>query len=122
MYKNFYKFSDSTEMLKLFISLVRSHTDYDHAIWDPLLSKDIQTLEDTQEFALKVCFKVWRVNYDLLLSRSGLLHLSTRREFLKLCLILNFFSGRVVFACSLFFRKTSIYPNHCPNASCMKIN
>ena len=34
------------------------------AIWDPHLTKNILAIEGTQKFALRVCLKNWRANYD----------------------------------------------------------
>ena len=96
LYRNFYRFADPSIMLKLYTSLVRLHTEYASIIWDAHLSKDILALENTQKFALRVCLKNWRADYDLLLDQAHLPRLSSRRKFLKLCLLYTIFSqGRL---------------------------
>ena len=94
-------------MLKLYISLVRLHTEYASIIWDPHLSKDILALENTQKFALRVCLKNWRADYDLLLDQAHLPRLSSRRKFLKLCLLYNIFTGKVIYHDSPLVRWSS---------------
>ena len=66
-------------------------------IWDPHLSMNILAIEGTQKFAMRVCLKNWRADYDLLLNLAHLPRLSSRREFLKLCLLFNIFTGKVAF-------------------------
>ena len=111
LYRNFYRFADSQTLLKLYTLLVRPHTEYACAVLDPHLSKDILAVENTQRFALRVCHKDWRASYESLLSRCGIPHLSTRRNFLKLCWLFNIFSGRIVLPCSPSSRRYSLYPN-----------
>ena len=87
LYRNFYRFAGPSIMLKLYTSLVRPHTEYASIIWDPHLSKDILALENTQKFALRVCLKNWRADYDLLLDQAHLPRLSSRRKFLRLSIM-----------------------------------
>ena len=47
---------------------------------------DIMAHENTQKLALTICLKNWRVDYDLLLNQCHLPWLSSRRNFLELCL------------------------------------
>ena len=116
LYRNFYRFADSQTLLKLYTSLVRLHTEYACAVWDPHLSNYILAVENTQKFALRVCLKEWRASYDSLLSRCGISRLSTRRNFLKLCWLFNIFSGRIVLPCSPLSRRCSLYPYRHPNS------
>ena len=81
LYRNFYRFADSSILLKLYTSLVRLHTEYACAIWDPHLSKNILAIEGTQKFALRVCLKNWRADYDLLLNLAHLPRLSSEGNF-----------------------------------------
>ena len=111
LYKNFYRFADSPILLKLYTSLVRPHTEYACAVWDPHLSKNILAIEGTHKFALRVCLKNWRANYDLLLNLAQLPQLSSRRKFLKLCLLFNLFTGKVAYHDSPLVRRLSPYPN-----------
>ena len=116
LYRNFYRFADSQTLLKLYTSLVRPHTEYVCTVWDTHLSKDILAVENTQRFALRFCLKDWRASYDSLLSRCGILRLSTTSNFLKLCWLFNIFSGRIVLPCSPLSRRCSLYPNRHPNS------
>ena len=54
--------------------------------------KNIDLLEDTQKFALKICTKSWDSNYDELLSKAKLPTLQARQQQFKLCLALNDFA------------------------------
>ena len=86
LYRSFYKHSTSSTMLKLYNSFIRPHLEYATAVWDPLLKKDIQLLEDVQKFGLRVCTKSWNCGYDKLLAKSKLPTLHTRlRQQSKLC-------------------------------------
>ena len=60
------------------------HLDYAAQVWDPYLQKDVQLLENTQKFALKLISHNWSTSYQDLLSLSDLPTLSTRRLHLKL--------------------------------------
>ena len=63
--------------------IIRPHLEYASAIWDAC---DIALLENVQKFALRVCFREWRMGYFDLLDLSGLSSLSDRSLF-KLCLL-----------------------------------
>ena len=69
------------------------------------------------QFALRVCCKDWQANYDLLLSRCGISRLSSRRQFLKLCMLFNIFKDLIAYPCSPLSRRISPYPNRLPNPS-----
>ena len=111
LYRNFCRFADSSTLLKLYTSFVRPHTEYASAIWDLHLSNNILAIEGTQKFAMRVCLKNWRADYDLLLNLAQLPRLSSRRKFLKLCLLFNIFTGKVACHDSLLVRRLSLYPN-----------
>ena len=59
LYRQFYKHSSPNTMLKLYTSYIRPHLEYACTAWDPFLKKDVNVLEDVQEFALRVCTKSW---------------------------------------------------------------
>ena len=63
-----------------------------------------------------VCLKNWRANYDLLLNLAQLPRLSSRRKFLKLCLLFNIFTGKVAYHDSPLVRQLSPYPNELQNS------
>ena len=52
LYRRYYHYSDSNTLLQLYLSLVRPHTEYAAPVWDPLLLRDINSLESVQKFAL----------------------------------------------------------------------
>ena len=84
LYRRFYNHSSSECLKQLYLSLVRPHLDYAAQVWDPYLQKDVQLLENTQKFALKLISHNWSTSYQDLLSLSDLPTLSTRRLHLKL--------------------------------------
>ena len=71
--------------------------EYACPVWDPDLKKDIQALENVQKFALRVCSKSSSSDYDTLLDTLSIPTLSDQREILKLCLLLNILTGRVIY-------------------------
>ena len=115
LYRNFYRFADSPTLLKLYISLVRPHTEYACILWDPPTLQ--RTSWQLKKFALRVCCKDWQANYDLLLSRCGISRLSSRRQFLKFCMLFNIFKDLIAYPCSPLSRRISPYPNRLPNPS-----
>ena len=72
-------------LLTLYKSFIRPHLEYAPQVWDPHLVKDIDLLEKTQKFALRVCCKDWSAPYCDLLDRCQLSSLSSRRRTAKLC-------------------------------------
>ena len=97
LYRNFYQLSSSHILVKLYKSLIRPHMEYTCSVWDPHLKKGIQTLENVQKFALRICSKLWNSDYDTLLGTLNIPTLSNRRETLKLCLLFNILAGRVTY-------------------------
>ena len=61
------------------------------------LPKGIKAIEGVQKFALRVCTKSWRSNYNELLDYCDIPTMASRRKMAKLCL--------------LFFDKVSTQPN-----------
>ena len=57
LYRNFYRWSRSDALLKLYLSLIRPHLENAVQVWNPYLIKDIQKLETVQKFALRMCLK-----------------------------------------------------------------
>ena len=110
LYRNFYQFSNPSTLLKLYKSLIRPHMEYACAVWDPHLAKDVKLMEDVQKFALRVCSKSWNSNYESLLSYCRVPTLSNRRKVLKLCLLFNIMTGRVVYPNKPFERAIAHYP------------
>ena len=71
--------------LKLYTTFIRPHLEYASVVWDPHLAKDIQSLEQAQKFALRMCYREWTCQYEHLLERAKLPTLSERRKRAKLC-------------------------------------
>ena len=94
LYRNFYQFTSSHILVKLYKSLIRPHIEYTCSVWDPHLKKDIQALENVQKFALRICSKSWSSDYDTLRDTLSISTLSNQREALKL---FNILAGRVIY-------------------------
>ena len=80
LYRKFYKNACSSTLLQLYISFIRPHLEYCSAVWDPYLAKDVELLEKTQKFGLKVCLKNWSSDYSCLLSTANIPTLAVRRS------------------------------------------
>ncbi len=89
LYRNFYKFASPFTLGKLHKSLIRPHMEYASPVWDPFLAKDIKAIEDVQKFALRVCTKSWRSDYNELLDYCDIPTMASRRKVAKLCLLFN---------------------------------
>ena len=83
-YRQFHLCKPET-VLKLYTTFIRPHLEYASAVWDPHLAKDIQSLEQAQKFALRLCYRDWTCRYEQLLERARLPTLSERRKQAKLC-------------------------------------
>ena len=114
LYRNFYQFSSSHILVKLYQSLIRPHMEYAYPVWDPHL-KDIQALENVQKFALRVRSKSMSSDYPTLLDTFSKPTLSDRRETLKLYLLFNILAGRVIYPSCPITVKNSPHTTHCSN-------
>ena len=97
LYRQFYAWTSTPALLKLYTTLVRPRLEYASQVWSPYLIKDVQRLEDIQKFALKVCFKCWDSRYDDNLISAQLPELKRRREYLNLCYFFKLVHGIFVF-------------------------
>ena len=84
LYRRFHNCSPEL-LLRLYKAFIRPHLEYAPQVWDPHLVKDIELLEKTQKFALRVCCKDWSASYDDLLSHCQVPSLSDRRRTAKMC-------------------------------------
>ena len=75
----------------------------------PYHCKDIRMLENTQKFALRVCFKDWSSQYDDLLERANLSTLASRRKQAKLCHLFKILHGLTDCRCAPINYKRSNY-------------
>ena len=124
LYRQFYKYSSTDTMLRLYTSFIRPHLEYATVAWDPFLKKDIELIEDVQKFALKVCTKSWDASYSRLLETSHLPSMKTRRQYAKLCNLFKIINGltfhpnaptmdRVLHYPSRFVHSRAIAPLQC---------
>ena len=79
MYRRFFH-CDPQLMLRLYKAFLRPHLEYAPQVWDPHLVKDIQLLEKSQKFALRVCTRNWSATYTELLNSTHVPSLSDRRK------------------------------------------
>ena len=89
IYRTFYANSSPFSLLKLYISLIRPSLEYACQVWNPYLAKDIDKLEKVQQFALRLCFKQWDLDYQSLLFLSDLPTLAARRKYFNFCTMLT---------------------------------
>ena len=75
--------ASSDRLKQLYISLARPHLEYAAALWDPHTSKDVQMLENTQKFALKLITHNWDSSYQDLVALAELPTLSSHRLHMK---------------------------------------
>ena len=69
--------------LKLYKTLVRTHTDYGNSIWYPITKKNKQAIENLQRRATKIVPEIKDLSYEerlreLNLPRAGKIHSSAR--------------------------------------------
>ena len=57
-------------ILRLYKAFIHPHFEYASQVWDPHLVKDIELLEKSQKFALRVCTQNWSATYPELLNSS----------------------------------------------------
>ena len=98
LYRRFYK-STPTETLKtLYTSLICPHLEYAIPVWNPHLSKDIDSLESVQRFATKICTKSWSdTSYLDRLRNLRLDTLQKRRALINQCHLYKLVNGLCVF-------------------------
>ena len=72
---------------------LRPHLEYASVVWDPHLAKETQSLEQTQKFALRMCFRDWSCPYQELLVRAEIPSLAERRTRAKLCHLYKIIHG-----------------------------
>ena len=78
MYRNFYKHSSSDTLLKLYLTTIRPHLEYASPVWNPFHKGEIESIENVQKFALRMCLKSWTSNYEELLVNAHVPTLSNR--------------------------------------------
>ena len=86
----------------MYISLVRLHLEYASQVWNPYKAGEINSLEDVQKFALRMCAKHWDSSYDDLLQPFSLPSLQQRREYLDLSTMFKIVHGLFYFPSGVF--------------------
>ena len=84
LYRRFHH-CDPQLMLRLYKAFIRPHFEYAPQVWDPHFVKDINLLEKSQKFALRVCTRNWSATYAELLNSTQVPSLADRRKIAKLC-------------------------------------
>ena len=79
MYRNLYEHSSSDTLLKLYLTTIRPHLEYASPVWNPFHKGEIESIENVQKFALRMCLKSWTSNYEELLVNAHVPTLSSRR-------------------------------------------
>ena len=77
-------------------------------MWNPYLKQDIDTIENVQKFALRVCIKSWDCSYEQLVE-SSLPSMQQRRNFSSLCHLYKIYHGMTHFPDAPLEQHTSIY-------------
>ena len=93
LYRQFYENATSPTLVKLYCSFIRPHLEYAAIVWNPLLKGDIDSLENVQKFALRVCLKSWNSTYEELLMTTKLPSLQDRRTIASLCHLFKIVKG-----------------------------
>ena len=82
LYQQFYRWSSSPTLLKLYVTLVRPHLEY--SAESTLYQRRINC-QKCAEVCFKSSYKSWDTSYDHLLSQSNLPRLATRSDNVSLC-------------------------------------
>ena len=107
LYRRFYKDASPETLFRMYLALVRPHTEYASQVWDPHLQKDIDQLECVQKFALSMCAKQWDLGYAELLNRFEVPSLRIRRKYLSLCTMYKAVHELVYFPHDVFVPRTT---------------
>ena len=100
-------------MAKIYLSLVRLHSEYGAQVWHPYTAKDTHTLEKVQQFGLWICTRHWNSSYQDLLDIFQLPSLENQRLFLLLSTFLKIIHDLVYFP-------VNFHPT--PLSSCLRCN
>ena len=71
--------------------------EYAAPVWDPFTASNINKLENTQKFALKVCTKHWNLGDQDLLELTKCPSLESRHLYFKLCTLYKIVHNLVYF-------------------------
>ena len=109
LYRQFYENATSPTLLKLYCNFIRPHLEYAAIVWNSAQKGDIESLENVQKFALRVCMKLWNTAYDELLTSAKLPSLQDRRTVASLCHLFKIVKGLTDFPDAPVHTKTHNY-------------
>ena len=98
-----YDCKSSSNILRLYKSLVRPHLEYCCQAWRPYLQKDIDNLEKVQRRVTKMIPELSTLSYEQRLERTGLISLELRRLRADLIEVFKIFKGLEDVDLSTFF-------------------
>ena len=99
IYRGFYQQSSPESPLQMYVLLVRPHLEYANK------TGEIQSLENVQNFALRMCAKQWNSTYEDLLQLFSLPSLQQRRLYLDLSTMFKIVHGLFYFPNDIFVEK-----------------
>ena len=106
LYRQYYQLAEPHTLLQLYLSLIRPHLEYASPVWNPYLQKNMNSLENVQKFALKMCSKRWDLGYAQLLELFDVPELSERRLYLDLCTLFKIVHNHFYFPPNIFHEHT----------------
>jgi len=107
LYRQFYAWPDASTMLRIYVTCVHPHLEFECQLWDPNTTKGIQSLELVQKFACEVCLKQWDMNYENMFEQLDLTPLSQCRKLLKLPTMYNIVNDSAYFPTGYFVHMQS---------------
>ena len=102
-----FKTRDTTVMITLYKSLVRSLLEYCCPLWDPIKVKEIQLLEGVQRTFTSRIGGLYTKNYWERLAHLKLMSLQRRRERYVILMMWKALKGEVPNCCNIQFAQTS---------------
>ena len=120
LYRKFHRDADSSTLLQLYISFIRPHLEYCSAVWDPYLAEDVELLEKTQKFGLRVCLKNWSSDYNALLSQANIPALTTRRSQARLSHLFKIMHDQTDFPYAPIVRRSFHYNSRFDNSMAIR--
>ena len=93
----------------MYTSLVHPHLEYAAPVWDPHLLKDVKSVENVQQYGLKMCLRKSDLGYQELLHLAQLPTLENHLKFCTLYKIIHGLFGLFPFTSDVFMPQ----PNRC---------
>ena len=103
LYRQFYTWADTLTHRTGHMTCIRPHLEYAAQLWDPCNKKDIEAIESVQNFAYKVCLKMWDMSYDDML---------TCHIYMPDADISHIMNGHLYFPQGIFISQQPIYIRH----------